>query len=106
MAASPREYKIILLGEPGVGKTSFFLRVRDGRFAERESVTVTADVCDKTVRLEGDNTAIQVSRIDGKSMCTVVSESGWGCNNNDVHVLVRTRIMGCPLTVTVAAFRG
>lgn len=55
MALGSSTYKVILLGEPGVGKTSFFLRIRDGRFVDRESVTVTADVCDKTVRLEGSD---------------------------------------------------
>lgn len=40
MEAAP-EYKIILLGEPGVGKTSFFLRLRNGTFAGSSAVSAS-----------------------------------------------------------------
>jgi len=40
MQVSP-EYKIILLGEPGVGKTNFFLRLRNGTFAGSSAVTAS-----------------------------------------------------------------
>ena len=47
------EYKIILLGEPGVGKTTFFKRVRDGseHGAEYTCSTVTADSFTHTMRI-------------------------------------------------------
>lgn len=35
------EYKIILLGEPGVGKTNFFLRLRHGTFAGSAAVSAS-----------------------------------------------------------------
>ena len=31
------QYKVILLGDPGVGKTSFFLQLRDSTFIDTES---------------------------------------------------------------------
>ena len=36
------EYKIILLGEPGVGKTTFFLRLKEDKFVDvtRQSLTI------------------------------------------------------------------
>ena len=34
MAAQQYEYKIILLGEAGVGKTSLFNRIKTGRFSQ------------------------------------------------------------------------
>ena len=47
------EYKIILLGELGVGKTTFFKRVRDGseHGAEYTCSTVTADSLTHTMRI-------------------------------------------------------
>lgn len=38
------EYKIILLGEPGVGKTNFFFRLRDGMFVGNTASTVCTGV--------------------------------------------------------------
>ena len=37
MAAQQFEYKIILLGEAGVGKTSIFTRIKTGRFNPDET---------------------------------------------------------------------
>ena len=31
------QYKVILLGDPGVGKTSFFLQLRDSSFVDTDS---------------------------------------------------------------------
>ena len=42
-------YKVILLGETHVGKSSFFVRYRDGRFVENLSGTLGLDETIKTV---------------------------------------------------------
>ena len=36
MEEKVQEYKIILLGDPGVGKTTFFLRLREQEFVDTE----------------------------------------------------------------------
>ena len=36
MMAAP-QYKVILLGDPGVGKTSFFLQLRDSSFVDTDN---------------------------------------------------------------------
>lgn len=36
MMANP-QYKVILLGDPGVGKTTFFLQLRDSSFVDTET---------------------------------------------------------------------
>ena len=41
---SDAEYKIVLLGDPGVGKTTWFLRVRQGEFVDTENPTVSMGV--------------------------------------------------------------
>ena len=42
MAAQQFEYKIILLGEAGVGKTSLFTRIKTGRFNTAQATIGTA----------------------------------------------------------------
>ena len=49
-AISPH-HKVILLGVAGVGKTAFFLRVRDGVFRQPKATCIPADYLVKTVRL-------------------------------------------------------
>lgn len=45
------EHKVILLGTAGVGKTAFFLRVRDGEFKQSEATCFPADYLVKTIRV-------------------------------------------------------
>ena len=40
-ASQPRPYNIALLGEPGVGKTSLFTRLKTGQFSEANVTTTT-----------------------------------------------------------------
>ena len=44
------EYKVILVGVPGVGKTSFFLRVRENAFLEADTSTCPIDYLVKKVQ--------------------------------------------------------
>ena len=53
-------YEIILLGEPGVGKTCLFTRISEDIYVEdKERVTVGLDYVEKTVSVNGED--IQVS---------------------------------------------
>lgn len=38
MATVDAEYKIVLLGDPGVGKTTWFLRIKQGEFVDTGNV--------------------------------------------------------------------
>ena len=51
MAAQQYEYKIILLGEAGVGKTSLFTRLKTGRFDAVQRATIGAQGTDVYVYL-------------------------------------------------------
>ena len=53
-----RGSKVILIGDPGVGKTSIFRRMYDGTFSERSTVTAGRDQMDWEYR-EG-NTAVML----------------------------------------------
>ena len=54
-------YKIILLGETDVGKSSFFVRYRDGRFVENLSGTVGLDETEKTITYMDNDQKIEVN---------------------------------------------
>ncbi len=57
------EYKIILLGEPGVGKTNFFFRLRDGVFVGSTASTVSTGVehMEYKMRINGSNIKVNPS---------------------------------------------
>lgn len=60
-AISP-EHKVILLGVAGVGKTSYFLRVRDGVFVSPGSTCLPADFLEKKVKVSArDDFSIKVT---------------------------------------------
>ena len=52
-------FKIVLLGESGVGKSSLFLRMKDNVFGEHLQPTVGKDSCSVKVKVDGQ--FIQVS---------------------------------------------
>lgn len=60
------EYKIILLGEPGVGKTNFFFRLRDGVFVGNTAATVSMGIehMEYKMRINGANIKV------GNSECS------------------------------------
>lgn len=49
------EHKVVLLGVAGVGKTSYFLRVRDGSFVCPESTCFPADFLEKKVEVSASD---------------------------------------------------
>ncbi|CAH1779007.1 unnamed protein product [Owenia fusiformis] len=42
-------FKVILLGEVGVGKTSLLNRIKDNKFVEKTQITMTTDNCCKVI---------------------------------------------------------
>ena len=54
------EYKIILLGGPGVGKTNYFFRLRDGIFVESSVSTVSQGVEFMTFKATVDGEEVKV----------------------------------------------
>lgn len=60
MALHTAEYKIILLGEPGVGKTNYFFRLRDGIFVGSSVSTVSQGVEHMTFKTTVDGEEVKV----------------------------------------------
>ena len=57
------EYKIILLGDPGVGKTTFFLRLREQEFVDTEQrPSASIGVDDLLYEHTVDDTRVKVGR--------------------------------------------
>jgi len=52
-------YKVVLLGELGVGKTSLFKRLKDNTFDEYQTATTGIDSCTKVMKV--DNEQVMVS---------------------------------------------
>uniref|UniRef100_A0A0B6ZNC9 Uncharacterized protein n=1 Tax=Arion vulgaris TaxID=1028688 RepID=A0A0B6ZNC9_9EUPU len=61
-ANSTPKFKMVLLGDSGVGKTSIFLRIRDNEFQCERISTIGTDTCAR--RLKVDGTDIQVTLWD------------------------------------------
>lgn len=67
MAEASREYKIILIGDPNVGKTCYFLRVRDGNFIETDELRTTilsgVEFFQYTMKIDGYNVTVRLPNI-------------------------------------------
>lgn len=54
-------YKVVLLGELGVGKTSLFRRIKDNTFDEFSTATPGIDSCTKSMKVDGDSITVSHS---------------------------------------------
>ena len=53
-------YKVVLLGELGVGKTSLFKRLKDNTFDEYQTATTGIDSCTKVMKVDGEQIMISL----------------------------------------------
>lgn len=53
-------YKVVLLGELGVGKTCLFRRLKDNTFDEFSTATAGIDSCTKTTKVDGDTITMNI----------------------------------------------
>ena len=65
MAAASRgpTYKVVLLGELAVGKTSLFRRLKDNIFDEYQTATTGIDSCTKVIQLDGETVLVSSKSI-------------------------------------------
>ena len=61
MAAADAEYKIVLLGDPGVGKTTWFMQVRQGEFVDTDNPAMSMGVDHLEHRVTVDGREVKVS---------------------------------------------
>lgn len=65
----PPKFKIVLLGETGVGKSSLFMRLKDDVFGPGIQPTVGIESCSKLVEVDGDQIVVSVPDIIGLLFC-------------------------------------
>lgn len=51
-------YRVVLLGELGVGKTSLFRRIKDNTFDEQQPATSGIDSCSKYINVDGEEVVV------------------------------------------------
>lgn len=67
MSSEGNKYKVIVIGDPGVGKTALTFRFCEGQYRDNLKVTVGVDIRVKKVQVDGET--ITVSCLG----CTFVS---------------------------------
>lgn len=58
--SSDAEYKIVLLGDPGVGKTTWFMQVRQGEFVDTDNTIVSMGVDHLEHKISVDGKEVKV----------------------------------------------
>lgn len=53
-------FKVVLLGEAGVGKSSIFLRLKENVFGESLQPTVGIESCSKIVKIDGQSITVSI----------------------------------------------
>ena len=61
-------YKVVLLGELGVGKTSLFRRLKDNTFDEYQTATTGIDSCTKVIKIDGENVMVSAEKCLNRCM--------------------------------------
>ena len=56
----PPKFKIVLLGEQGVGKSSLFMRLKDDVFGPDVQPTAGIESCSKLVDIDGDQIVVSI----------------------------------------------
>lgn len=65
-------FKVVLLGEAGVGKSSIFLRLKENVFGESLQPTVGIESCSKVVKIDGQSITVSIKLL---LLCTCISRN-------------------------------
>lgn len=77
-------FKIVVVGDGGVGKTTLLRRYIEGKFQERMIMTIGVDLFVKNIRINGDVIALQLWDIGGQRQF----ESLLHCYTEGCHALI------------------
>ena len=62
-------FKIVLIGDAGVGKTCIVQRFRSGTFIERHGSTIGVDFTMKTLHLDGKRIKVSIPKLEIRNGC-------------------------------------
>ncbi|ELU12108.1 hypothetical protein CAPTEDRAFT_157234 [Capitella teleta] len=68
-------FKIVLIGDAGVGKTCVVQRFKTGTFLERQGNTIGVDFTMKTINLDGNKVKLQVWDTAGQERFRTITQS-------------------------------
>lgn len=73
--------KIVILGEPGVGKSSIVLRFMEGKFEPEKTATTNIDFLSKEVNLDGESFSLEMWDTAGQERFRNITSSYYrGCD--------------------------
>ncbi|KAK3736670.1 hypothetical protein QZH41_007766 [Actinostola sp. cb2023] len=68
-------FKIVLIGDPGVGKTCLVQRFQSGTYVERQGSTIGVDFTMKTIRIDNKRIKLQVWDTAGQERFRTITQS-------------------------------
>ncbi|KAL1243790.1 Ras-related protein [Trichinella spiralis] len=77
-------FKIVLIGDMGIGKTCVVQRFKNGTFLERQGSTIGVDFTMKTLIVDGKRVKLQVWDTGGQERFRTITQSYYRSANDDV----------------------
>jgi Ras-related protein Rab-43 len=74
-------FKIVLVGDPGVGKTCVVKRYKDGVFSERQANTIGVDFTLKNIEVDGKKIKLQIWDTAGQERFRTITQSYYRNSN-------------------------
>ena len=92
-------FKLLLIGDSGVGKSCLLLRFADDTYTESYISTIGVDFKIRTIELDGKTVKLQIVRILGSSLMREGQDADTGCSGTQ---RVRSASARSPAPTTAA----
>jgi len=94
-------FKIVVVGDCGIGKTSLVQRFKSGMFTERYTNTIGVDFAMKTVLIDGKRIKLQIWDTAGQERFRTITQSYYRSANG---VLLGNKIFKCGMNFILFDF--
>lgn len=82
-------FKLVLIGNSGVGKSSLLLRFTDESFIDSYFTTIGVDFHFRTLSIDGKNVTLQICDTGGYKRFRTIANSSYKVFINAVNLLIR-----------------